>query len=130
MPSRQVRLRAACVRCHSQKLRCPERRGKEQNCSRCVKAGEQCVFGVSLRGLRQPLTLASELRTADEMDMDIARSHLRKALPAADDVVGAGEHDALPLTDNDAGSVYTTDSRGWCQPSNFTPLCSGDRGSC
>ncbi|KAE8454299.1 hypothetical protein EG329_005224 [Mollisiaceae sp. DMI_Dod_QoI] len=38
-----VRRRAACDRCHSQKIRCPRQPGQAV-CSRCVKAGTQCVF--------------------------------------------------------------------------------------
>ena len=47
------KLRYACDRCHSQKLRCPrsvepEKANPEEPCSRCRKAGVPCV--VSLRG--------------------------------------------------------------------------------
>ncbi|CZR61341.1 uncharacterized protein PAC_11237 [Phialocephala subalpina] len=38
-----VRRRAACDRCHSQKIRCPRQPGQAV-CSRCVKAGTQCIF--------------------------------------------------------------------------------------
>jgi hypothetical protein len=38
-----VRLRAACDRCHSQKLRCPKVADAEQ-CDRCRKARRPCVF--------------------------------------------------------------------------------------
>ncbi|KPM38710.1 hypothetical protein AK830_g7853 [Neonectria ditissima] len=46
-------LRLACNRCHAQKLRCPrssesERNGPDEPCSRCRKAGAQCI--VSTRG--------------------------------------------------------------------------------
>lgn len=38
-----VRLRAACDRCHSQKLRCPKPAGAEV-CDRCQRAGRPCAF--------------------------------------------------------------------------------------
>src|SRR5258708_2149542 len=38
-----VRLRAACDRCHSQKLKCPRTAGI-QKCNRCNKARTSCVF--------------------------------------------------------------------------------------
>lgn len=38
-----VRLRVACDRCHSQKLRCPKATGAEK-CDRCSKARTPCVF--------------------------------------------------------------------------------------
>ncbi|KAK7419770.1 hypothetical protein QQX98_003142 [Neonectria punicea] len=46
-------LRLACNRCHAQKLRCPrsseaDRNGPDEPCSRCLKAGAQCI--VSKRG--------------------------------------------------------------------------------
>ncbi|KAH7006756.1 hypothetical protein EDB80DRAFT_644772 [Ilyonectria destructans] len=46
-------LRLACNRCHAQKLRCPrssesDRNGPDETCSRCLKAGAQCI--VSKRG--------------------------------------------------------------------------------
>ncbi|RYP09306.1 hypothetical protein DL764_001353 [Monosporascus ibericus] len=36
-------LRTSCDRCHSQKLRCPKEPGIA-TCTRCLKAGAQCVF--------------------------------------------------------------------------------------
>lgn len=39
----EVRKRAACDRCHSQKLRCPRRPGVEV-CDRCLKARSSCVY--------------------------------------------------------------------------------------
>ncbi|KAK7430464.1 hypothetical protein QQZ08_002983 [Neonectria magnoliae] len=46
-------LRLACNRCHAQKLRCPrsseaDRNGPDEPCSRCRKAGAECI--VSKRG--------------------------------------------------------------------------------
>ncbi|KAH6664964.1 hypothetical protein B0J14DRAFT_240081 [Halenospora varia] len=41
--SEDIRLRAACDRCHSQKLRCPRQAG-ETSCTRCAKARATCVF--------------------------------------------------------------------------------------
>ena len=38
-----VRRRAACDRCHTQKLRCPRRPGVDV-CDRCIKARTSCVF--------------------------------------------------------------------------------------
>jgi Fungal Zn(2)-Cys(6) binuclear cluster domain len=43
------RIKAACDRCHGQKLRCP-RPFVGGQCSRCEKAGIECVFSVSKRG--------------------------------------------------------------------------------
>ncbi|KAL2064363.1 hypothetical protein VTL71DRAFT_4857 [Oculimacula yallundae] len=39
----EVRRRAACDRCHSQKIRCPRQNGSEI-CDRCMKARKPCVF--------------------------------------------------------------------------------------
>ncbi|EPE28761.1 Zn2/Cys6 DNA-binding protein [Glarea lozoyensis ATCC 20868] len=39
----EIRLRAACDRCHSQKLRCPKKSG-EAICDRCLRAGASCMF--------------------------------------------------------------------------------------
>ncbi|KAF4616217.1 hypothetical protein G7Y89_g15189 [Cudoniella acicularis] len=39
----EIRLRAACDRCHSQKLRCPRQPGQDV-CGRCAKAHRSCVF--------------------------------------------------------------------------------------
>ncbi|TRX91597.1 hypothetical protein FHL15_007602 [Xylaria flabelliformis] len=36
-------LRASCDRCHAQKLKCPKEFGSA-SCSRCLKAGSNCVF--------------------------------------------------------------------------------------
>ncbi|KAI3322937.1 hypothetical protein HD806DRAFT_121591 [Xylariaceae sp. AK1471] len=36
-------LRSSCDRCHSQKLKCPKEQGSA-TCSRCLKAGADCVF--------------------------------------------------------------------------------------
>lgn len=44
-PSRQ-----ACDRCHGLKLRCP--RSNTEKCSRCLRAGANCVFSPSNRGRR------------------------------------------------------------------------------
>ncbi|KAI1371852.1 hypothetical protein F4677DRAFT_283152 [Hypoxylon crocopeplum] len=44
-------LRSSCDRCHSQKLKCPKQPGLA-SCTRCVKAGTNCVFspaGLSTR---------------------------------------------------------------------------------
>ena len=38
-----IRLRSACDRCHSQKLRCPKRPAAEV-CDRCIKSGAPCIF--------------------------------------------------------------------------------------
>lgn len=38
-----VRMRLACDRCHSQKLKCPKRPGSNI-CSRCLKAGSACTY--------------------------------------------------------------------------------------
>jgi hypothetical protein len=38
-----IRRRAACDRCHSQKIRCP-RNPAQEVCDRCQKAGKPCVF--------------------------------------------------------------------------------------
>lgn len=37
------RRRAACDRCHSQKVRCPKT-ATQDICDRCMKAGSPCVF--------------------------------------------------------------------------------------
>lgn len=47
----QLKIRAACDRCHSQKLRCLKRPGIN-GCLRCYKAGTGCAFSPSLRSLR------------------------------------------------------------------------------
>jgi hypothetical protein len=39
----EVRKRAACDRCHAQKVRCPKRPDQEF-CDRCIKAQSDCVF--------------------------------------------------------------------------------------
>ncbi|PVH78079.1 hypothetical protein DL98DRAFT_257548 [Cadophora sp. DSE1049] len=39
----EVRLRAACDRCHSQKIKCPRSEGSE-TCDRCMKARTPCIF--------------------------------------------------------------------------------------
>ncbi|KAH7412749.1 hypothetical protein BKA64DRAFT_702871 [Cadophora sp. MPI-SDFR-AT-0126] len=39
----EVRLRAACDRCHSQKIKCPRNEGSE-TCDRCMKARTPCIF--------------------------------------------------------------------------------------
>ncbi len=46
-----LRRRAACDRCHSQKLRCLKPSGSEI-CARCLKARVPCVYSPSLRGYR------------------------------------------------------------------------------
>jgi hypothetical protein len=43
MQTDDIRRRAACDRCHTQKTRCPRRPG-EDVCDRCVKAQTPCVF--------------------------------------------------------------------------------------
>jgi hypothetical protein len=43
------RKRAACDRCHGQKLRCP-RPLLDTGCTRCQRAGAQCIFSASKRG--------------------------------------------------------------------------------
>jgi len=67
-----------------------------------------------MRGLRSQLPLGFELRTADEMDVDVAgkkKSHFTKALHAPDDIRDAVEVDAFPFND-DVGAGYTTDAQG------------------
>ncbi|KAH9214650.1 hypothetical protein DL95DRAFT_148874 [Leptodontidium sp. 2 PMI_412] len=39
----EIRRRAACDRCHSQKIKCPRRDGSEI-CERCMKARTPCIF--------------------------------------------------------------------------------------
>jgi hypothetical protein len=43
MQTDDIRRRAACDRCHTQKTRCPKRPG-EDVCDRCVKTQSPCVF--------------------------------------------------------------------------------------
>lgn len=50
--SDQPRKRAACDRCHSQKLRCLKRQDGS-GCARCFKARTACIFSPSLRAARQ-----------------------------------------------------------------------------
>lgn len=38
-----IRRRAACDRCHSQKIRCPRKAGQDV-CDRCQKARTPCIF--------------------------------------------------------------------------------------
>ena len=71
-----------------------------------------------MRGLRPQSSPGLELRTADEMDVDVAgkkKSHLSsstsKAPHAPDDVGGAVQVDDFRLND-DVGARYTTDTRG------------------
>lgn len=45
--------RRACNRCHGQKLRC-RRANLGSSCLRCLKAGADCVFGLSMR-TRKPM---------------------------------------------------------------------------
>lgn len=45
------RIRSACDRCHSQKLRCRKLPDSGQ-CVRCAKARAQCVFSPANRGFR------------------------------------------------------------------------------
>jgi len=47
----RLKLRSACDRCHSQKLRCPKRQDKN-GCLRCHRAGARCTFSPSLHSLR------------------------------------------------------------------------------
>lgn len=37
--------RSACDRCRKQKLRCPSRASDAQPCSRCIRAGAECITG-------------------------------------------------------------------------------------
>lgn len=37
--------RSACDRCRKQKLRCPSRASEAQPCSRCIRAGVECITG-------------------------------------------------------------------------------------
>jgi hypothetical protein len=72
----QLRRRAACDRCTSQKLRCTKPRGSE-SCGRCLKAGNNCTFSVSRRGLRphqqprQPQTTSLEVDQDLEAELDL-----------------------------------------------------------
>ena len=43
MANEEIRLRAACDRCHNQKLRCPKV-SSSGTCGRCAKAQVQCSF--------------------------------------------------------------------------------------
>lgn len=38
-----IRLRAACDRCHTQKVRCPKK-PEEESCDRCIKAKVSCKY--------------------------------------------------------------------------------------
>jgi hypothetical protein len=40
----EVRRRAACDRCHAQKIKCPTRRQGQDSCDRCLKAKTPCFF--------------------------------------------------------------------------------------
>ncbi|KAG0647640.1 Isoflavipucine cluster transcription factor [Hyphodiscus hymeniophilus] len=56
-----IRLRAACDRCHSQKLRCPKRPGSEV-CDRCSKSGALCVYSP----FRQKKEAEAQIRRSDK----------------------------------------------------------------
>ena len=59
----EVRLRAACDRCHSQKIKCPRREGSE-TCDRCMKARTPCIFS-PFRQKKHPEEDADEETVAD-----------------------------------------------------------------
>jgi hypothetical protein len=62
-----VRLRTACDRCHSQKLRCPKPAGAEV-CDRCRKAGRPCVFS--------PFRQKKDSETRNEKDRESMNAQL------------------------------------------------------
>ncbi|KAI7773758.1 hypothetical protein LA080_010001 [Diaporthe eres] len=54
--------RSACDRCRKQKLRCPSRASDAQPCSRCTRAGVECITGYTRplgRSHRSPYGLAN-----------------------------------------------------------------------
>jgi hypothetical protein len=57
-----IRLRAACDRCHSHKLRCPKKAG-ESTCNRCSKARATCTFS--------PFRQKKQIFTDNERDATI-----------------------------------------------------------
>ncbi len=61
--------RAACDRCHSQKLRCLKPKGQEDSrCQRCLSSNTECVFSPRTRSTRsrRPHTEAEDVAPADE----------------------------------------------------------------
>ena len=90
-----VRLRVACDRCHSQKLRCPKVAGAEK-CNRCSKAQTLCVFS-PFRQKKEPRNESP--RDGASMDVQLARreqrigtvtENNRNAIAKSDAKVGPG----------------------------------------
>jgi hypothetical protein len=90
-----VRLRVACDRCHSQKLRCPKAAGAD-TCDRCSKARTPCVFS-PFRQKKEPCNENPKGRAS--MDAQLARleerigtvrENNRNAVAKFDAQVGSG----------------------------------------
>ncbi len=73
-----VRLRAACDRCHAQKVRCPRKQG-EKTCDRCVKSGCVCVFS-PFRQKKPMLEIEMEAQKPDEERSDDASRKRKRVM--------------------------------------------------
>jgi hypothetical protein len=60
----EIRLRSACDRCHSQKLRCPKKKTGESSCNRCSKARAACTFS-PFRQKKQIVTAIGTITTSN-----------------------------------------------------------------
>lgn len=62
--------RSACDRCRKQKLRCPSRASDAQPCTRCVRAGVECITGYT-----QPLGRSHRNSYASAICQNLSQSH-------------------------------------------------------
>lgn len=93
-----IRRRLACDRCHSQKLRCPRRPGKD-TCDRCHKARTSCIFSpfrqkkppqedqgsTSVVATSQTPAVASQI---DFLSEDVSNSNKRKRIDTHSENIG------------------------------------------
>ena len=100
-----VRLRVACDRCHSQKLRCPKAAGTEK-CNRCSKAQTPCVFS-PFRQKKEPCnvnpssraSMNAQLARLEERIGTVTKSN-RSAMAKFDPKVGAKRKRTVAVQEN------------------------------
>lgn len=75
--------RSACDRCRKQKLRCPSRTSEAQPCSRCTRAGVECITGYT-----RPLGRSRRVSYGSTNNDNLGQSHFipvaRPRLPHRD----------------------------------------------
>jgi Fungal Zn(2)-Cys(6) binuclear cluster domain len=95
------RWRAACNRCHSQKVRC-QKVNRSQSCSRCLEAGVLCSFGPRERRSARP---AKQMREPGKQRLQLAQERDQGPDRDAPSKI-ADEHQR-----NEAGVRLSTDTR-------------------